>query len=120
MNETTPIIDVTPIGYSSSRITPNAQTRSGYSNGAQGANSPFTATQNPYSQGNTSSWSSASSETARSWTPGSAAGGLAQMAIGAGLVLLGIPMLILPGPGLLSIAAGALLIARGASKLRPR
>ena len=120
MNETTPIIDVTPIRHSSSRIAPSTQTRSAYGNNTHGADSPFAETRNPFSQSYSSSWHGTASETARPWTPGSTVGGLAQMVAGASLILLGVPMLILPGPGLLSIAAGALLIARGASKLLPR
>lgn len=42
---------------------------------------------------------------------------IAQIAIGALLVLIGIPMLILPGPGLLSIAAGVMFVASGVKSI---
>lgn len=48
---------------------------------------------------------------------GSMLGGLVQVAVGAGLVLIGIPMLILPGPGLLSIVGGMALAGYGMRKL---
>ncbi|MBQ3300910.1 MAG: hypothetical protein IJH04_01935 [Eggerthellaceae bacterium] len=43
--------------------------------------------------------------------------GFAQMAAGAGLVMLGVPMLILPGPGLLTVLGGLALAASGARKV---
>ena len=109
MTEHETIIDVTPVHHSSSRISPeqarasrNANAGSGHrAQGAQGAHGP-------------------AAESARRWSPSSALAGLAQMAVGAGLVAIGIPMLILPGPGLLSIGAGVLLAARGLSKVTGR
>ena len=48
---------------------------------------------------------------------GSVVAGLVQIAVGAGLVLIGVPMLILPGPGLLSIVGGIALTANGMRKI---
>lgn len=55
-------------------------------------------------------------QTVVSQADGPALGGLVQMAIGAGLVMIGVPMLILPGPGLLSILGGMALIGNGMRK----
>lgn len=43
--------------------------------------------------------------------------GLTQLVVGAGLVLIGIPMLILPGPGLLAICGGLALASSGYRKV---
>ena len=55
-------------------------------------------------------------QTAAGQSEGPVLGGLVQMAVGAGLVMIGVPMLILPGPGLLSIVGGMALIANGMRK----
>ena len=93
MTERNTIIDVTPIHHSSSRI---------------GADQVHTASQ------------SETGARAEKRSPSSVLVGLAQTAVGAGLVAIGIPMLVLPGPGLLSIGAGVILAARGLSKVSTR
>ena len=130
MSQYEPIIDVTPVSYSSNRAS-----------SAQGHAS--THAQSSTQNASSPSWHSAgsgqaSSDSARTYvgqafygmpfgqmqsdavavkSVGSAMSGLLQMAIGAGLVMIGIPMLILPGPGLLSILGGMVLGAHGARKL---
>ena len=42
---------------------------------------------------------------------------IAQIAIGTGLIMIGVPMLIFPGPGLLSIVGGFALAANGTRQL---
>jgi hypothetical protein len=54
---------------------------------------------------------------ATSKSGGSIIGSVAQIAIGTGLVMIGIPMLLLPGPGLLSIVGGFALAANGTRRL---
>ena len=54
---------------------------------------------------------------ATSKSSGSIIGSVAQIAIGTGLVMIGIPMLLLPGPGLLSIVGGFALAANGTRRL---
>ena len=111
MNDYQPIIDVTPIDHSSnqkpggsrsssqsaSHQQPSWKTSSGYrapgSAYTRGAmNIPPFGTVYTYS--NTDS-------VATSKSGGSIIGSVAQIAIGTGLVMIGIPMLLLPGPGLL-------------------
>ena len=67
--------------------------------------------------GRTQTYTYYGDQTAVMNSAGSVFGGLAQMAVGAGLVMIGVPMLILPGPGLLSIAGGLALAAHGARKV---
>lgn len=128
MNDYQPIIDVTPLEHSSeqssNRAHVNSSSRSNSyhqpswnsssSNrprGNGGFTPPYGAPYSaPYTRGSTDS--AASSKTA-----GSVIGGIAQVAIGSGLILIGIPMLVLPGPGLLSIAGGAALAANGMHKI---
>ncbi len=136
MSTSQPIIDVTPIDYSSSQNAQGSRYAHGGSNGSAGfqharRSSNSTSYQQP-------SWRYASTfrtandsaphspygapspsytADAASKTGGSVVGGLAQIAVGAGLVMIGIPMLILPGPGLLSIAGGVALAANGTRKL---
>lgn len=47
-------------------------------------------------------------------------GGIAQVAAGGLIALVGIPMLILPGPGLVAIGGGLALAAKGAKTLLNR
>lgn len=128
MSEYNPIIDVTPIDHSSeganrphvnssskssSYQQPSWKTSSGYrapgSAYTRGA-APIPPFGTAYSYGTTDT-------TAASKTGGSVIGGIAQIAVGTGLIMIGIPMLILPGPGLLSIAGGFALAANGTRKL---
>lgn len=118
MNEHAPIIDVTPINHSSSRVAGEprySSQRAGQSQGAaQSQQSGAYGGAYRYAQ-------EQSGEAARAnWSPASAVGGIVQMVVGAGLIAIGVPMLILPGPGLLSIAAGAFLVARGFGKVTGR
>ena len=107
------IIDVAPIAYSSSRAssaegkTANRNgSRAGYSSRAGNMNSEVNYTSTRFVPVDVMVKSSAS-----------VVSGLAQIGLGAGLVLIGIPMLILPGPGLLSIGGGLALAAHGARKI---
>ena len=105
MTEHDQIIDVTPVEHSSHRINFD-QARNSYD--ANAGSSPRASCQGQ------------ASASARKWSPSSALAGIAQVALGAGLVAIGIPMLVLPGPGLLSIGAGVVLAARGLSKIAGR
>jgi len=124
------IIDVTPIEYSSS-----AREDGGVNGRAQvHASSQSAHYQQPtwqtssYHRGDTgssgqgyygygSAYTRFGNQTVTMKPVGSMLGGLAQIAVGAGLVLIGIPMLILPGPGLLSIVGGMALAGNGMRKL---
>ena len=127
MNDYQPIIDVTPIDHSSnqkpggsrsssqnaSHQQPSWKTSSGYrapgSAYTRGAmNIPPFGTVYTYSNTNS---------VASSKSGGSIIGSVAQIAIGTGLVMIGIPMLLLPGPGLLSIVGGFALAANGTRRL---
>ncbi len=48
---------------------------------------------------------------------GNRIGGVVQTAVGAGLMVVGVPMLILPGPGIAALAGGALLAGSGIKKI---
>lgn len=48
---------------------------------------------------------------------GNRIGGVVQTAVGAGLMVIGVPMLILPGPGIAALAGGALLAGSGIRKI---
>ena len=123
------IIDVSPVDYSSTRVTsgdfgraqahPSSQSAhyrqptwktASYHRGEAGDSG-----QARYGYG--SAYTRFGDQAATMKTGGSMLGGLVQIAVGAGLVLIGIPMLILPGPGLLSIAAGMALAGNGMRKL---
>ena len=122
MYESQPIIDVTPIEHSNDRHNPSARTTS------QGGTYQQASRKNPsdhepagYSApfppfGATFVYGTPDTAAA-SKTGSSVVTGLAQIVVGTGLVMIGIPMLILPGPGLLSIAGGFALAANGARKL---
>ena len=141
MNENPIIIDVEPVAHSSSRYGSrdanasygsNASRASSARSNSYGSNASsaprgYSAPGGAYAAYSArSSASNASSpfggfgrtqlHPAAAEAAGSMLGGLAQMAAGAGLVLLGLPMLILPGPGLLAICAGLALGAHGARK----
>ena len=119
MNAAGPIIDVTPITSSRTRV--QAQD----SKTAPGAGRAYGA----YNGGMRGVYSDNVGGAYSGYGPGVAGGAyavkspsllgsLAQIVVGTGLVIIGIPMLLLPGPGLLSIAAGGFLISRGVTKLR--
>ena len=137
------IIDVTPIEYSSSKGASSASRASGAYGASRASRSNSTY---GYAQASSRSaqyqqptWRTASSfhdnmanpnqvhygsaytrfgdQTVISQVGNSAIGGMVQMAVGTGLVLIGVPMLILPGPGLLSIVGGMALIANGMRKV---
>lgn len=135
MNATEPIIDVTPINSSRTRVqAQDSKTAPGvggvhgaafgggfYGNGmpsagARGGVYSSNLFGNGVFSAGTRSGAAGGAYAAKS--PSSMLGGLAQIIIGSGLVVMGIPMLLLPGPGLLSIAAGGFLVSRGMSKLR--
>ena len=117
MNNVQPIIDVTPIDFSSDGkrtegrrgAAESWQQDARYSEFAHAAYSPAGSAR--------PGGGSVRFQTAAASAPRSIFGGLARIAAGAGLVLAGIPMLILPGPGLLAILAGTALAAGGARKL---
>ena len=127
MNERHPIIDVTPLSYSSeqqgasvrssSQSTAYQQPSWKSSNGQRGAGSAYTRFRSPNPPFDTSFPYGTAETVTTSKTGGSAISGLVQIAVGTGLVVIGIPMLILPGPGLLSIAGGIALAANGARQL---
>ncbi len=112
MSANQPIIDIEPVSYSGYRSagrpasenrvygTPVYVYRSTWSSGASNR---FAAEEASFPQ--------------RARSPFRALAGMAQMAVGTGLVALGIPMLLLPGPGLLTIALGGLVAASGALKV---
>ncbi len=127
MSNHQPIIDVTPINPSSnqkpsgsrsssqsaSHQQPSWKTSSGHR--AQGSAHTRGAMHTPpfgtvYTYSNTDS-------VAYSKSGGSVIGSIAQIAVGTGLVMIGIPMLLLPGPGLLSIVGGFALAANGTRQL---
>ena len=127
------IIDVNPVEYSSSR---GCSSASGHAqaHGQAHASSQSAHYQQPswqtasYSRGEAnpygrerfgygSAYTRFGDRTVVMKPAGSLLSGLAQIAVGAGLVLIGIPMLILPGPGLLSIVGGMALSANGMRKL---
>lgn len=122
MNASQPIIDVTPIEHSSNRSTnQHASSQSAaYRQPSWTASSGSTGTGANYNRipsfDTTYVYDTAGTATA-SKTGSSALVGLAQIAAGAGLVMIGIPMLILPGPGLISIAGGFALALSGTRKL---
>ena len=154
MNATEPIIDVTPINSSRTRVQAQdsktapgvggvrggAHSSSAYSSSMNGAGSrggvyggnPFgdgvfgagscggVYGGSPFGNGTfvAGMHGNAAGTAYAAKSPSSMLGGLAQIVIGTGLVVMGIPMLLLPGPGLLSIAAGGFLVSRGMSKLR--
>ncbi|MBR3181821.1 MAG: hypothetical protein IKF56_04190 [Eggerthellaceae bacterium] len=107
MNVTEPIIDVKPISSSRTRVqVQDSKTAPGVG-GARG--NAYTG--NAYGPGTIGG--------AYAARPSSSMfGGLSQIIVGSGLVIIGIPMLLLPGPGLISIAAGGFLISNGLRKLR--
>ena len=120
MSDYQPIIDATPINHSRERRAGGARG----SSARQSSQSPFwSAPSSRYSSTGTDTTPpfgipyAQSDRAAGSKSGGSVIGGLAQIAAGAGLVLIGIPMLILPGPGLLSIAGGFMLAANGVRKI---
>lgn len=120
MNERDFIIDVTPVAHSSSRYSAtnsgshadsSARNASRRNHAGQSTNAGY---RGPYAG---MPYPGDARAAAATRSLGSVMGGFVQMAAGAGLVLIGIPMLMLPGPGLLTIAAGALLGANGARKV---
>jgi len=127
MNAKQTIIDVNPVEYSSSRIPSHAADRAHVHASSQSASyqQPTWKTASSSQSGNHdsgrvfygSAYTRFGDQTASASAVGSVFGSLAQIAVGAGLVLIGIPMLILPGPGLLSIGAGAALALNGYRKL---
>ena len=140
MNANGTIIDVTPIEYSSSKGASSASgvhdaysaSRSSSAYEYARASSRSTHYQQPTWKPTSSYRSNAAGpnevhygsaytrfgdQTVISQIGSSAIGGMVQMAIGTGLVLIGVPMLILPGPGLLSIVGGMALIANGMRKV---
>lgn len=144
MNATEPIIDVTPINSSRTRVqAQDSKTAPGVGGARGGAFGGGAHSSSAYSGGAYSSMNGAGSRGGvyngnpfgngafvasmhgnaaggayAAKSPSSMLGGLAQIIVGTGLVVMGIPMLLLPGPGLLSIAAGGFLVSRGMSKLR--
>lgn len=127
MNTMQPIIDVTPIEYSSDRtqVRDERQTRTGesrasfhaepqaeYRHQASWGYSPRFERNRP--AGTSEGFAAGTPFPA---SPRSALSGIARIAVGVGLVLAGIPMLVLPGPGLLTMLAGTALAASGARKL---
>lgn len=119
MSDYQPIIDVQPLDHSreqagggsagsSGRRSSQSPSGSAASSrrSSTGAVPPFGA---PYAQ--------CPAAAAASKVGGSAIGGIARIVAGAGMVMIGVPMLILPGPGLLSIVAGGMLMASGARRL---
>lgn len=123
------IIDVNPVEYSSSRGYSDASGRAQAHSSSQSSHyqQPTWKTasyhrgeagdpgQQPYGYG--SAYTRFGEQTVVMKPVGSFFGGLAQIAVGTGLVLIGIPMLILPGPGLLSILGGMALAGNGMRKL---
>lgn len=131
MNANATIIDVTPLDYSSARKgAQDSHPACAVQGGASGYRRepvwgrPSTWQDPPHDQAQTHSGGASSYDQARvgtertSASPFSALGGLAQVAIGAGLVALGIPALVMPGPGFFALTAGTLLIAHGLSEYR--
>lgn len=125
MNDYTPIIDVTPISHSNGQQAKGASKphASSQSSSYQQPSWKQSSTHRPTQTGGfnppfSTTYTYTSTEAAAaSKTAGSVIGGIAQIAIGSGLVLIGIPLLVLPGPGLLSIAGGMALAANGTRKL---
>ena len=130
MNDYQPIIDVTPINHSSSQQQgtqahahassqsesyqqPSWKTSTGY----RAPGSAYTRGAAPTPPFGTAYQYGTTGTASASKTGGSVLGGLAQIVVGAGLVMIGIPMLILPGPGLLSIVGGVALAANGTRQL---
>ena len=127
MNNYQPIIDVTPINPSSdqkpggsrsssqsaSHQQPSWKTSSGYR--APGSAHTRGAMHTP-PFGTVYTYSTTDS-VASSKSGGSVVGSIAQIAIGTGLIMIGVPMLIFPGPGLLSIVGGFALAANGTRQL---
>ena len=125
MNDYQPIIDVTPINHSSNQQSggthassrsasyqqPSWKTSSGY----RAPGSAFTRGAAPIPPFGTAY--TMTDTAVPSKTGGSVIGGIAQIAVGTGLVMIGVPMLILPGPGLLAIVGGFALAANGARQL---
>ena len=126
MNANQTIIDVTPIAHSSSRASSASQSRpqsraSSSAKHAAADTRPRTDFR-PYGTSFGYQWPNPdqvryATQTVTAKSASSVFGSFLQIGAGAGLVLLGIPMLILPGPGLLSIGAGMMLAANGARKL---
>lgn len=126
MNTMQPIIDVTPVEYSSDRtqVRDGQQSRAGESHASYRAEPQAEYRQagwgySPHFEWNRPAGTNGGFAAGASFptSPRSALGGIARIAVGAGLVLAGIPMLILPGPGLLTMLAGTALAASGARKL---
>lgn len=107
MNANYTIIDVEPIAASNTRLhssTANDQPAGSY-------DSRFET-----GRGSCAVYTNVGNRTAAMKSAEDVLSGFTQMAIGAGLVLLGIPMLILPGPGLLAICGGLVLASNGMRK----
>ena len=129
MSANNTIIDVYPVEYSSSRSNPSASGHAQAYASSQSSNyqQPTWKTASYYrgeangpgrhQYGYGSAYNRFGEQTVTMKSAGSFFGGLAQVALGAGLVLIGIPMLILPGPGLLSIVGGMALAGNGMRKL---
>ena len=129
MNANNTIIDVYPVEYSSSRSNSGASGRAQAHASSQSAHyqqpswktasyhrgEPGDPSRQQYGYG--SAYTRLGEQTVVMKSAGAFFGGLAQVAVGAGLVLIGIPMLILPGPGLLSIVGGMALAGNGMRKL---
>lgn len=127
MNDNQPIIDVTPISHSSNQKPGGSRASSqsaSYQQPSWKTSSGYRAPGSAYTRGATSippfgtAYTHTATDTvAHSKTGGSVVGGIAQIAIGTGLIMIGIPMLLLPGPGLLSIVGGFALAANGTRQL---
>ena len=127
MNERQTIIDVNPVEYSSSRVSAGTSNHAQAHTSSQSSSyqSPTWRAASSYRYGNPdsdrvyygSAYTRFGDQTVAAGSAGSMLGGIAQMAVGAGLVLIGVPMLILPGPGLLSIGAGVALAVNGYRKV---
>lgn len=128
MNANAPIIDVTPIEHSSTRLRAQATGQAQARAGSQGNGWAQDSKAAPHAAGRRTytytrrynvSPNAAGAGAYAAKSPSSAIGGLAQVVIGAGLISIGVPMLLLPGPGLLMIAAGGFLVSRGLGSMRP-
>ena len=108
MNTNYTIIDVEPIESSNTRLhsaVNNNQPTSNYEYKREGGYSTYTV------------YTNVGSQAAATKSAEDVLSDFTQIAIGAGLVLLGIPMLILPGPGLLAICGGLALASNGMRKV---
>ena len=115
MSNNQPIIDVLPVNHSREQATNGSSARSEQRSYQQPSWNTTSGAGSipPYGTWTTQGPTGA----AVSKNGGSVIGGLAQIAAGTGLVMIGVPMLILPGPGLLAIAGGFALALNGIRKI---